>query len=155
VPFNPTPSAADAEVAEALDVLAPPDTGGAEDGGAPMAAAGGFAMLLFAGALMVRRRRRGPSVALGEVLASVVGPVGPSVTLQALRPRLAALGPSVAALADDAERARFAADGSAEPAYPRLRVWRALARDVGRRRAARLLLRERFQHRAPDVLVDH
>ena len=32
----------------------------------------------------------------------------------------------------EAERARFAADGTPEPAYPRLRVWRALARDAAR-----------------------
>ena len=61
--------------------------------------------------------------------------VGPSTTLSALRPRLAAIGPSIAALADQAERMRFAADGTPEPAYPRVRVWRALARERGALRA--------------------
>jgi transglutaminase-like putative cysteine protease len=154
VSFNPTPAAADAEVADELDVLAPPDSAGVGSASGSIALVGGLGALLGAGAWFVRRRRR-PALALGEVLAAIAGPVAPSVTLQGLRPRLAALGPSVAALADAAERARFAADGSSEPAYPRLLVWRALARDVGRARALRLLLRERFQHRAPDVLVDH
>ena len=84
----------------------------------------------------VRRAGAGRRIALGELLARLARePVGPSTTLTALRPRLAAIGPSVAALADQAERARFAADGTPEPAYPRLRVWRALARDLGALRA--------------------
>jgi hypothetical protein len=67
-------------------------------------------------------------------------PVAPSTTLSALRPRLAAIGPSVTALAERAERARFAADGTAEPTHPHLEVWRALARDIGAVRATRSLL---------------
>jgi transglutaminase-like putative cysteine protease len=152
VPFNPTPAAADAEVANELDVLSPPDTGSGVGGRTPAALVVGVGLLVAAGMVFMRRRRR-PAVALGEVLAALAGPVGPSVTLHALRPRLAAIGPSLAALADDAERARFAADGSDAPSHPRWRVWRALARDVGRAGALRLLLRQRFQHRAADVLV--
>jgi hypothetical protein len=152
VAFDPTPASGDAEVASELDVFAPPDGGGGVGGRAPVALFAGFGALAAVGALLLRRRRR-PRVALGELLARLAGPVGPSVTLQGLRPRLAAIGPSVAALADDAERARFA--GAAEPARPRLRVWRALAQDLGRARAARLLLGQRFQNRPPDVLVDH
>ena len=83
-----------------------------------------------------------PRIALGELLARLTPePVAPSTTLTALRPRLAAIGPSVAALADQAERARFAADGTSEPPHPYLRVWRALARDLGAWRATRSLLR--------------
>ena len=108
----------------------------------PAAVVFGAGALLAAGFAFTRLRRR-PAVALGEVLASVAGPVAPSVTLQGLRPRLAAIGPSVAALADEAERARFA--DAAEPAHPRLRVWQALSRDLGRPGAVRLLLRQRFQ----------
>ena len=154
VSLNPTPAAAEAEVASELDVFAPRDTGGGGDGRTPLALVGGMGALLALGAVFARRRRR-DGVGLGEVLAGVAGPVAPSTTLQGLRPRLALLGPSVAALVDEAERARFAADGSVEPSYPRLRVWRALVRDVGRVRALRLLIRQRFQHRAPDLLVDH
>jgi hypothetical protein len=63
------------------------------------------------------------------------------VTLTALRPRLATIGPAVAALAEEAERVRFAADGTREPPNPYLHVWRALARDLGAIRATRSLLR--------------
>ena len=142
VPFNPTPAAAEAEVAREVDVFAAPSGDGGGGGRVPAAVVFGAGALLAAGFAFTRRRRR-PAVALGEVLASVAGPVAPSVTLQGLRPRLAAIGPSVAALADEAERARFA-DG-AEPAHPRLRVWQALSRDLGRAGAVRLLLRRRFQ----------
>ena len=84
-----------------------------------------------------RRRRRRPAVALGEVLASVAGPVAPSVTLQGLRPRLAAIGPSVAALADDAERARFARRRRARtPAAARVAGAVARPRPGGRGEAA-------------------
>ncbi len=152
VPFNPTPSAAEAEVARELDVFAPPSAGGGVGGRVPAGVVLAVGALLAGGFVFARRRRR-PAVALGELLASVAGPVAPSVTLQGLRPRLAAIGPSVAALADDAERARFADAG--EPTHPRLRVWRALSRDLGRAGALRLLLRQRFQHRAPEMLIDH
>jgi len=139
VAFNPTPDAAEADVASETDVFAATKGGGGGGGRLPLAGVAGLGALLAAGSLLLRMRRR-PSVALGELLASLAGPVAPSVTLQALRPRLAALGPSVEALVDDAERARFADDGSDEPAHPRWRVWRALSHDVGRLRALKLFV---------------
>src|SRR5262249_50695979 len=102
-------------------------------------------LLLLAGGLVRRFRRRRPPVPLGELLPRLLSePVGASATLSALRPKLAAIGPSVAALADKAERARFAADRSVEPLRPRLQVWRALARDRGAFTATRSLIRAAF-----------
>ena len=65
-----------------------------------------------------RRRRRLRGSALGEVLARLAR-TGRAVgrRCSGLRPRLAAIGPSVAALADEAERARFA--DAAEPTHTR------------------------------------
>jgi LPXTG-motif cell wall-anchored protein len=141
VPFNPTPSAAEADVAPETDVLAAASAGGGINSGTPAAALIGIAVAGLGAAVLFLRRRRS-TIAVGEVLARLTPePVGPSTTLSALRPRLAAIGPSVAALAEQAERARFAADGTAEPARPYLRVWRALSRDVGAWRATRSILR--------------
>ncbi|MDA0164299.1 DUF3488 and transglutaminase-like domain-containing protein [Solirubrobacter ginsenosidimutans] len=140
VPFNPTPASADADVAPETDVLA----SGGGNGGAGQGSAlfGVFGLgALAAAVFFVRRRRRGAGIALGEVLVRLTPEAGPSTTLTALRPRLAAIGPSVAALAEEAERARFAADGTPEPRHPRLRVWRALVRDLGTLRATRAVLR--------------
>jgi len=101
---------------------------------------GAGALALVAG--LVRFFRRRTPIALGELLARLAPePVGPSTTLTAMRPRLATLGPSISALAEQAERARFAADGTSEPAHPHVRVWRALRRDLGAVRATRSLLR--------------
>jgi transglutaminase-like putative cysteine protease len=142
VPFNPTPAAAEAEVAPATDVLATTSATTRLTSGGPATAAGvGLALLAFA-ILAWRMRRNRPAVALGDVLARLTNePVGPSTTLTALRPRLAAIGPTVAALAERAERARFAMDGTSDPSHPRLSVWRALRRDVGIVRATRSMLR--------------
>jgi hypothetical protein len=141
VPFNPTPPSAEADVAPETDVLASRSAAGGIGSGTPTAALAGLAFLGLAGALWRLRRRR-PAIALGELLARLApDTVGPSTTLTALRPRLAAIGPATAALAEQAERARFAADGTAEPPRPRLLVWRALASDVGALRATRSLLR--------------
>jgi LPXTG-motif cell wall-anchored protein len=141
VPFNPTPASADADVAPETDVLA--SAGGNGGAGQGSALFGVFGLGALAAAFFVRRRRRrrGPGIALGEVLARLTPGAGPSTTLTALRPRLAAIGPSVAALAEEAERARFAADDTPETQYPRLRVWRALVRDLGALRATRAVLR--------------
>jgi LPXTG-motif cell wall-anchored protein len=141
VPFNPTPAAAEADVAPEADVLLAPGASGGVHTGSSAFAFGGLGVLLAGGAFWYRRRRRNPA-ALAELLTKLAPePVTPSTTLSALKPRLATLGPSIAALADQAERARFAADGTAEPPHPRLRVWRALARDRGAVRATLALLR--------------
>jgi hypothetical protein len=140
VPFNPTPAAAEAEVAPETDVLAATTSSGRLTSGTPAAAAGVVGLIALA-AVFWRLRRRQPTIALGDLLVRLsADPVTPATTLTALRPRLAAIGPSVAALADQAERARFAEDGTAEPDHPRLTVWRALRRDVGVLRATRASL---------------
>jgi hypothetical protein len=141
VPFNPTPASAEAEIAPETDVLA---TGSATSGISSGTSATALSVLALVAliAAVWRLRRSRPPTPLGELLARLAPePVGPSTTLTALRPRLAAIGPAVTALADQTERARFAADGTAEPAHPHLRVLRALVRDVGAWRAARSLLR--------------
>jgi hypothetical protein len=149
IPFNPTPSSAEADVAPETDVLAASSTGGGIGSGTPTPALAALAVLgLAAGVWRLRRRRTAP--ALADLLTRLIPePVGPSTTLTALRPRLAAIGPSTAALAEQAERARFAADGTAEPPRPRLRVWRALTRDVGAWRATRLLVLRGSPRRPP------
>lgn len=144
VPFDPTPPG-DAEVDASLDVLTPASAGAGAGGGAT-AVVGGALVLLLVGAGLVLRRRRGPEAAapaaVGDLLVRLVpGPVGPSTTLAGLRPGLARLGPTVAGLADVTQRQRFADDGTPPDAHPRLRVWRALRRDVGPARATLLLAR--------------
>jgi hypothetical protein len=141
VPFNPTPADAEAEVADEVDPLAAASGGGASVSGVPLSVVLGVGALGLVAALVRLFRRRTP-IALGELLARLAPePVGPSTTLTAMRPRLATLGPSISALAEQAERARFAADGTSEPAHPHVRVWRALRRDLGAVRATRSLLR--------------
>jgi LPXTG-motif cell wall-anchored protein len=141
VPFNPTPAGDEANVAPETDVLAAHAGGGGPGEGSALFGVLGVGALAGA-ALFIYRRRRATGIALGEVLARLAPePVDPSVTLTALRPRLATIGPAVAALAEEAERARFAADGTSEPPNPWATVWRALARDLGAMRATRSLLR--------------
>jgi MYXO-CTERM domain-containing protein len=142
VPFNPTPASDEADVAPQVDVLAANAGGSGGGSGSALFGVLGLGALGLAAFVVRRRRRRRPGIALGELLARLAPePVGPSATLTSLRPGLATLGPSVAALADEAERARFAADGTSEPAHAYVRVWRALAHDVGALRATRSLLR--------------
>jgi transglutaminase-like putative cysteine protease len=142
VPFNPTPAAAEAEVAPGTDILAAPSATGRLTSGGPATAVGAGLALLALAIVVWRMRRNRPGVALGDLLVRLTAePIGPSTTLTGLRPRLAAIGPSVAALAERAERARFAEDGTAEPDHPRLTVWRALVRDVGILRATRAAFR--------------
>jgi transglutaminase-like putative cysteine protease len=139
VPFDPTP-AADAEVAAEVDPLTPPlakDAGGGS--AAPLA---GLALVLVAGLVFVLRRRghrgRGNGGELLERLAARTGArITPDTTLSELRERLATIGPHVATVAADAERARFA-PGPAPPGS-RARVVRALIADVGTPRAVLLL----------------
>ncbi|WP_210491483.1 transglutaminase-like domain-containing protein [Patulibacter sp. SYSU D01012] len=142
VPFDPTPPG-DAEVDASLDLLTPAGAGAGAGGGATAAVGGALVLLLVGGGLVARRRRGREAAApagTGELLVRLVpGPVAPSTTLAGLRPRLARLGPAVAGLADEAQRQRFADDGTPSDPHPRLRVWRALRRDVGPARATVLL----------------
>ncbi|CAB4927320.1 unannotated protein [freshwater metagenome] len=146
VPFDPTPAATDARVDPSVDALAAAAPARPSSGGA------GAALLLvpvavLGGAALVGARRRraaddGAVTPTGEVLATLVpGPVGPATTLAGLRPRLALIGPEVAALADRVERARWSGAAPDPDRHPRLRVWRALRHDVGPLRAAALLAR--------------
>lgn len=147
VPFNPTPAAADAAVDPTLDLLAPAGGRGGGDGagGALLLVPVGGGLVLAGVAAGRRRRRRHvdrPAVPVGELLARLVpGPVGPATTLTTLRPQLLAVGPAVAAIAAEEEHARFSGEEPPAVRHPRLRVWRALGRDVGVGRATVMVLR--------------
>jgi hypothetical protein len=143
VPFNPTPSAAAADISAGLDLLQPSAASTAGTGGSLVALAGGAAILL-ALALTVARlaRRRGPRTQLAELLVRLTTePSGPRTTLRSLHPTLTEIGPATADLALVAEHARFAAVRPAEPSHPGFTVWRALIRDVGLWRSLGLMLR--------------
>jgi transglutaminase-like putative cysteine protease len=161
VPFNPTPSAAQAHIPRQLDPLAPaPATPGDGDGGHGGQAGLGWlalgatlAALATAGVVVARQRtRRGPPQ-LGHLLEGLArrtgGRVQPSSTLAELGVELARLvGPHTAALAVQAERARFAPDAVVPVARPRIRIGRALARDLGPMRALTVLLAPAATRRA-------
>ena len=148
VPFNPTPSAAPADVARTLDPLAPPPSRMAQAGAAPgrsvaaLIAALGFIVAIAA---VWRRRRRHAPAQAAELLAQLArrsgARVDPSCTLAELRDQLSVrLGPHTSALAAMAERARYAPAHRAAAQPSSARVLRALVRDIGLARAARLLI---------------
>jgi protein-glutamine gamma-glutamyltransferase len=151
VAFNPTPPAAPATIPRQLDPLAPATTsGGHDDHAGPegldwLTVAAILAALATAGAWVLRWRiRRGP-VPLGSLLEGLVrrtgGHVQPSSTLAELGVELTRLvGPQTAALAAQAERARFAPDPAATTPRPRIQLARALASDLGPRRALMVLI---------------
>jgi protein-glutamine gamma-glutamyltransferase len=144
VPFNPTPSAAPADVSPGLDVLeatAGPSTGPA--GNALQLIGAAAVLLAFALAVgRLARRRREPRTPLPELLARLTPePSGPRTTLRSLHPTLTEIGPATADLALVAERARFAAPEPAAERHPGFTVWRALIADVGLRRSLALMLR--------------
>jgi hypothetical protein len=143
VPFNPTPAAAEADVAPSLDLFAAPKTAGPTDAGSAAALIGGLAVVLIGGGMLARRRRTDrPATQLGELLARLVPqPAGPAATLTSLRPQLAGIGPAVAALTEQAEHQRFAVEDPPRERFPRTRVWRAVVQDRGLLGAARLALR--------------
>jgi protein-glutamine gamma-glutamyltransferase len=140
VPFNPTPAAAQADVAPGLDLLqagVAPTSGG---GGDLQYLGAAMALILLIGAAVLTRRR-GPRTRLAELLVRLAPePSGPGTTLRSLHPTLTEIGPATADLALVAERARFAAAEAVEPAHPGLMVWRALIADVGFPRAFGLML---------------
>jgi hypothetical protein len=155
VTFNPTPPAAQANVPRQLDPLAPAATGGGHDRGGHdrggrvglgwLAAGAVLAALATAGARAVRRRtRRGP-VPLGPLLELLVrrtgGQVQPSSTLAELGVELARLvGPHTAALVAQTERVQFAPGPAPPTPRPRIQLARALASDLGPRRALMVLI---------------
>jgi transglutaminase-like putative cysteine protease len=138
VPFNPTPSASPATVAAGLDPLGLPAP--------PVGGLGGLALsallpaLAAATGLMLlgRGARRGwgvPAELLERIATRTAGRLEPSTTLAQLGVVLARIGPRTAALAAEAERARFAADPSTASRHTRLRVARAVVGDLGPLRA--------------------
>jgi protein-glutamine gamma-glutamyltransferase len=151
VAFNPTPAAAQAHIPRQLDLLASAATSGGHDAHRGPSGLGWLtvgailAVLATAGVWVLRRRiRRGP-VPLGPLLEGLVrrtdGHVQPSSTLAELAVELARLvGPQTAALAAQAERARFAPGPAAPTPHPRIQLARALASDLGPRRALMVLI---------------
>jgi hypothetical protein len=136
VALDPTPAVDPAAIPPELDLFAP--TGGhARIGSRAYTLIGVLAVAALAG----WRRRRRPQ--LGEALARLLGtPVRPSTTLSELRDEVArALGPHTAALAAEAERARFGPQPAGPRRWTSARIARALARDVGPWRALLMLAR--------------
>jgi transglutaminase-like putative cysteine protease len=158
VALNPTPPAAQAQIPRQLDPLAPAPatTSGdhhARGGPAWLVAGALLAALATAGAVIVRGRRRGRRAELGHLLAALVrrtgGHVGTSTTLAQLSVQLTRLiGAHTATLAIQAERARFAPDPPIPSTRPRIRIARALARDLGLMRALVVLLMPAATRRA-------
>jgi transglutaminase-like putative cysteine protease len=151
VAFNPTAAAAPAHIPRQLDPLAPAATSGGHDAhGGPvvlgwLAVGAVLAALATGGVRVVRRRTRHRLVPLGPLLEGLVrrsgGRVQPSTTLAELGVELAWLvGPQTAALAAQAERGRFAPDPAAPTPRPRIQLARALASDLGPRRALMVLV---------------
>jgi hypothetical protein len=140
VPFNPTPAAAQAEIAPGIDILQAAAAGPAGSGGTlPQLAAAATALVLLLAAGLLRARRR---TRLADLLAGLSPQTPtPRTTLRSLHPTLTEIGPAIADLAFVAERARFGSPQSVEPPRPRLAVWRALVSDVGLFRAVGLVLR--------------
>jgi protein-glutamine gamma-glutamyltransferase len=140
VPFNPTPAAAQADVARGIDLL--------QAGVAPTTGAGGILQYVGLAAALILllvaarlTRRRTPRTKLAELLVRIAPqPAGPGTTLRGLHPTLTEIGPATADLALVAEHARFAAAEPIEPPHPALMVWRALISDVGFPRALGLML---------------
>lgn len=144
VAFDMTPPA-EAQVAQGVGQSTPDDDAAGVSGvRIPVPIVLGVLAVLGLALLAWWWRTREPRApeALGEVLARIVpAPAEPGMTFAELREDLRELGPSVAALADQAERERFGPPGSV-PAerHPRRRVWRALLADVGVWRTARIVL---------------
>jgi hypothetical protein len=151
VAFNPTPPAAPANIPRQLDPLAPATTsGGHDDHDGPqglgwLTVGAILAALATAGVWVARRRIRRGLVPLGPLLEGLVrrtgGHVQPSSTLAELGVELTRLvGPQTAALAAQTERARFAPGPTAPTPNPRIQLVRALASDLGPRRALMVLI---------------
>jgi hypothetical protein len=138
VPFNPTPAADPATIADGLDPLRPLRRAKGHPGA--LSLLGLLAAVAVAGVAIARRhhprRHRGRSPqSLERVASRAGGLVGPSTTLRELGAMLARVGPRTAALAAEVERARFASDPQTATWHPRMRLVRALVSDVGPLRA--------------------
>jgi protein-glutamine gamma-glutamyltransferase len=167
VAFNPTPTAAQANIPGRLDPLTATTTtsdhGGHGGAGRPgwLAAGAILAALATAGVRVARRRPRRALTPIEPLLEGLVrragGRVQPSSTLAELAVELTRLvGPNTAALAAQAERARFASDPAMPARRPRIHLARTLTKDLGLPRALIVLLAPRLagggngprQHRA-------
>jgi transglutaminase-like putative cysteine protease len=153
VPFNPTPAASPARVAAGVDLVRVPALPRRSPQGLPASL---LLSALPAGAALVlmgrrARRRRHPLPGPLELIAMrTAGPLAPSTTLTQLGAVLAVLGPRTAALAAEAERARFSAGPPVATQHTRTRVARALVSDVGPWRALLIWAPlPRRRHRAP------
>jgi protein-glutamine gamma-glutamyltransferase len=151
VAFNPTPAAAPATIPRHLDPLAPATSSSDHDDHAGpqgldwLTVGAILAALATAGVWVLRQRTRHGPVPLGPLLEGLVrrtgGHVQPSSTLAELALELARLvGPHTAALAAQTEHARFAPDPPAPTPHPRIQLARALANDLGPRRALLALI---------------
>jgi hypothetical protein len=122
-------------IAPQLDLVPPARHGGLRLGVRAAILVGVLAVL----ALAALRRRRSPDDALARLLG---GPVAPATTLGRIGDELARkIGPHTAALAAEAERARFGPPGTPRRRFLRCRIVAAVVRDVGAARAAMVLLR--------------
>jgi transglutaminase-like putative cysteine protease len=133
VPFNPTPAADPASVASGLDPLrsAAPARAPGELGFLALLAAFAVAVVVFVRRRQSRRLRGHLPLSLERLASRAGGPVGPATTLGELGAMLARVGPRTAALAAEAERARFASDAPAATRHPRIRLALALVGDLG------------------------
>jgi hypothetical protein len=146
VSFNPTPAASPATIAAGLDPVRPSPAASAGLSAPPLPA--GLGALAAAGLLILLRRRRrprGPLEQLERVARRRVGRLEPATTLAQLEGVMARIGPRVAELAVEAERARFAPGPRPGAGHPWIRMVRALVGDLGPVRA--LLLCAPFPRR--------
>ncbi|MDO9354990.1 MAG: transglutaminaseTgpA domain-containing protein [Solirubrobacteraceae bacterium] len=152
VPFDPTVSDTAARVDPSVGI-AKPETPQDEASGAAASAPDGpspktgivLLVLVIVGGLAaaVWSRLRTPreEEPLSEILMKLAPvPAGPAMTISELRVDLEKLGPTVAALADRAERQRFADPRTPPPDRPRRAVLRALLKDLGPLRTGKLLV---------------
>ena len=153
VAFNPTPPAAQATIPRQLDPLAPADHHGAGHDahggrqGLGWLTVGAILAALTIAGVLDRAPTYPPRAGAARDRCSRVWSAGagatiqPASTLAELGAELARLvGPATAALAAQTERARFAPGPTAPTPHPRIQLARALASDLGPRRALMMLI---------------
>jgi transglutaminase-like putative cysteine protease len=157
VPFNPTPAADPANVASGLDPLRPATPASAPGALGFLAPLAAFAV---AGVVLLRRHKSRPlrgqlPVPLERIASRAGGQVGPSTTLGEIGAMLARVGPRTAALAAEAERARFAPGAPEATGPPRIRLVLALVGDLGPLRAVLMWAPVPRRRRARSVTPTH
>jgi transglutaminase-like putative cysteine protease len=135
VPFNPTPAADPAQVAGVIDPLPVAADASTDPGGLGLGLGVALIAAVATGALLRQRRRRSTRPAadwFGRVVQRAAGGLEPSTTLAQVRVLLAArVGPCTAAIALQIERERFGGEPLGRAERSRIRVARALLRDLG------------------------